>query len=79
LNLTRHHFTDPHSKDGYAWRLFIIYKVFTNLLSLRAAGFIKFHIYRGFNTTGGFVENMIGMFISSITKKKTFINLGCKL
>jgi hypothetical protein len=79
LNLTRHHFTGPHSKDGYAWGLFIIYKVFTNLLSLRAVGFIKFHIHCGFNTTGGFVENTIDMLVSSITKKKTFIYLGCKL
>jgi hypothetical protein len=79
LNLTRHHFTGPHSKDGYAWGLFIIYKVFTYLLSLRAIGLIKFHVYHGLNTTGGFVENTIGMLVSSITKKKTFINLGCKL
>jgi hypothetical protein len=36
--------------------------------------------YRSFiNTNGGFVENMIGMLVSSITNEKTFINLGCKL
>jgi hypothetical protein len=45
------------------------------LLSLRAVGFIKIHIYRGVNTTGGFVENTIGMLVSSITNEKTFINL----
>jgi hypothetical protein len=52
---------------------------FTNLLSLIAVRFIKFHVYRGLNTTGGFVENTIGMLVSSITNEKTFINLGCKL
>ena len=51
----------------------MIYKVFINLLYLRAVGFIKSHVYHDFNTTGGFVENTIGMFVSTITKKKSFI------
>jgi hypothetical protein len=39
--------------------LFFIYKVFINLLALRAVGFIKLHVYRDLNTTGGFVENTV--------------------
>jgi hypothetical protein len=29
--------------------------------------------------TGGLVENTIAMFVSTITKQETFINLWCKL
>jgi len=37
------------------------------------------YAYHDFNTTGGFVENTVSMFLSTITKKKLFINLWCKL
>jgi hypothetical protein len=46
----------------------LIYKVFINLLYLRAIGFIKSYIHNDLNTTGGFVVDKIGMFVSTIIK-----------
>jgi hypothetical protein len=66
---------EPREASLHTWGFFIIYNIFTNLLSLRAVGFIKFHDYFDLNTTSGFVENTTDMFISSITNEKTFINL----
>jgi hypothetical protein len=65
--------------DSLMWSFFFTYNLNIDLLLLRAIGFIKSHIYCDFNQTGGFIESTISMFVSSITKHETLINLWCKL
>src|SRR6266542_2058806 len=56
------HFTYCQLLDCFTWKFFLFYKTWVNLL-LRAIRFIKYHIFRDFNTPGGLVENTIGMSI----------------
>jgi hypothetical protein len=44
----------------FSW-YFLAYTQFINLLYLRAIRFIKRQVTRGFNTTGGLVEDTIAM------------------
>ena len=73
------YFTNDKLFDCFVWSFFITYNLNIDLLLLRAVGFIKSHVYCDFNQTGGFIENMISMFISTITKHETFIHLWYKL
>src|SRR5688572_14270431 len=65
--------------DFFTRWFLIIYNIWINLLYLIAIRLIKYHIYCNLDFVGGHVENMIGMPVSSITKKEIFNNSRYKL
>src|SRR5215216_6599650 len=65
--------TNTHSSYGLG-RNFITYITNTTLLHLGAIIFIKLHVTRLLNESGGLVENTVSMRVCSITKKYALLS-----
>ena len=69
--------TNTHSSYGLG-RNFITYITSTTLLHLGAVIFVKLHVTRLLNESGGLVENTISMRVCSITNKYALISSSLK-
>src|SRR5918994_4174617 len=69
--------TNTHSSYGLG-RNFITYITSTTLLHLGAVIFVKLHVTRLLNESGGLVENTVSMRVCSITNKYALISSSLK-
>src|ERR671910_709972 len=69
--------TNTHSSYGLG-RNFITYITSTTLLHLGAVIFVKLHVTRLLNESGGLVENTVSMRVCSITNKYALMSSSLK-